>query len=76
MSLLLDHGADVNFTNEHGRTPLSEAYRGQHLEVMRLLLDRGPAVDVLYDDFGLLTHDAAYMGEAEAIRLLLRTMSV
>jgi len=73
VSLLLDHGADVNLTNDNGRTPLCEAaHHGRYLEVIRLLLDRGAAVDVQYDDFGLLTHDAAYTGEAEAIRLLLQ----
>ena len=72
VSLLFDHGANVNLTNEHGRTPLCEAYHSRHLGVMRLLLDHGATVDVRYGDFGLLIHDASYVGEAEVIRLLLR----
>ena len=72
VSLLLEHGADMNLENEHGRTPLYEAYSGRHLEVMRLLLSSGAAADIQFDDFGLLTHDASYMGESEAIRLLLQ----
>ena len=72
VTLLLGHGADVNFPNEHGRTPLCEAYYGRHLEVMRALLDCGAAVDIHYDDYGLLIHDASYTGEADVVRLLLQ----
>jgi len=72
VSLLLDHGAQVNVTNERGRTPLWEAYYGRHLQVMQLLLEHGAAPDVRYDTFGLLTHDASHNGQAEVIRLLLQ----
>jgi len=69
VSLLLDHGADLNMTE---KTALCAAYRGRHLEVMRLLLDRGAAADVRYDSQGLMTHDASYGGRVDAIRLLLQ----
>jgi len=72
VSLLRDLGAEVNATDERGRTPLWQAYDGGHLQVMRLLLDHGAAPDVRYDDCGLLTHDASCRGRAEAIRLLLQ----
>ena len=76
ISLLLDLGADVNMKNEHKRTPLCEAYRDHNgrlrLEVMRLLLERGAASDVWYDDRDLLLHKAIYIGEAEVIRLLMQ----
>jgi ankyrin repeat protein len=74
ISLLLDLGADVNMKTEHKRTPLCEAYRGHYrrLEVMRLLLERGAAPDVWYDDRDLLLHKAIYIGEAEVIHLLIQ----
>jgi ankyrin repeat protein len=73
VSLLLDHGADVN-TNERGRTPLWAAHDGGHLDVMRLLLERGATPDVrdVEHSFGLIIHHASCFGQAEAIRLLLQ----
>ena len=71
--LLLDHGAYVNMTrNERKRTPMWSAYDGGHLDVMRLLLEHGANVDVEYDQFGLLSHDASYRGRAEVLQLLLQ----
>ena len=72
VSLLLDHGADLNMTDDRERTALCAAYVGRHLEVMRLLLGRGATADVHYDSYGLLTHDASYGGRVDAIRLLLQ----
>jgi ankyrin repeat protein len=54
VTLLVSHKADMNLPNEHGRTPLCGAYYGRHLEVMWALLDCGAAVDVHYDNYGLL----------------------
>ena len=34
VALLLNHGANVNMTNSHGRTALSEAFESRHLEVI------------------------------------------
>jgi ankyrin repeat protein len=73
VSLLLDHGADVNMTDS-GRqtvTPLHEAYFGNHLEVMRKLLEHGAALDIQDSWGGLLTHSASLSGHVEALRLLL-----
>jgi len=73
VSLLLDHGANVNITNRRGRLlPLCAAYRGEHLDVMRLLLERGAAPDVRYDSFGPIIHAASRYGHDEVVRLLLR----
>jgi len=38
---------------------------------MRLLLDRGAAVDRHYG-IGFMTHDASYRGHVDALRLLLQ----
>ena len=72
VSLLLDHGADLNMTDNHGWTALCAAYGGRHLEVMRLLLDRGAAADVQFDVVGFITHKASYHGDVDALRLLLQ----
>jgi ankyrin repeat protein len=72
VNLFLDSGANVNMTNGEERTPLRAAYVGRHLEVMRLLLERGAVVDVPHDWIGSLVHRASYHGQAEALRLLLQ----
>ena len=60
LCLLLDHGADMNFTNEHWGIPLSEAYHGTtlhwasskgHANVAQVLLENGADIDAL-SDFG------------------------
>ena len=73
-SLLLDLGANVNMKNKQKRTPLCEAYRGlgRRLDLMELLLKRGAAPDVWYDDRDRLFHKALYMEEADVIRVLLQ----
>jgi ankyrin repeat protein len=72
--VLLDHGADVNLGDRYRtRTAaLVIAYRRGNLEVMRLLLERGADVEVPYDDFGPILHDASDGGKAEVIQLLLQ----
>ena len=37
---LLDAGADINFADGHGNTPLLHACTGGHVEVVELLLER------------------------------------
>jgi len=74
VSLLLDHGADLNMTDNR-RTALCAAYDGRHLDIMRLLLDRGAAANVWYDGTGPagpLTHHASCNGRVGALRLLLQ----
>jgi len=39
--LLIQHGADVNVTNTHGKTPLHDACIAGNQNVVRLLLDHG-----------------------------------
>ena len=43
--MLLDAGADVNYSDLDGYTPLIEAAHGGHLEMLRLLLRRGAKLD-------------------------------
>lgn len=50
VSLLLDHGADVEEPNDEGYTPLMEASREGHKTVVELLLNRGANVNAKIDD--------------------------
>ena len=45
LSLLLEHGADVDVQNLYGTTPLYRAARSGKLEAGRLLLDRGADIN-------------------------------
>jgi ankyrin repeat protein len=51
--VLLDAGANVDATGNNGRTPLYNALRVKHVEVTRLLVDRGGKVSdfKLNEDF-------------------------
>ena len=50
MMALLEAGADPDWTEENGGTPLMSAASNGHLEVARLLLDAGADPDVLAED--------------------------
>ena len=52
--------------------PLILAFLGRHLEIMRLLLERGADVNVSPGSRGLLLHYASDSGQVEAVHLLLR----
>jgi hypothetical protein len=43
---LLDHGADPNTQNDQGQAPLHWVSYGPHVEVARLLIERGAAVNI------------------------------
>ena len=69
---LLDKGADVNAANSYGGTALAFACDRGHLEVIRLLLDRGANPDT-QDTFYKLKPIgwAAQRGYTEIVKLLL-----
>jgi ankyrin repeat protein len=52
VSLLLQHGADVNALTADGRSALTMAADGLDADVVRLLLDRGARVNGYADNFG------------------------
>jgi ankyrin repeat protein len=77
VSLLLKHGAKV----EH-RSALNDAVSHGRLDNIRLLLDKGAAIDAISDNelmtdlwrekgIGTALHDAAKAGKADAVQLLL-----
>lgn len=59
--VLLEHGADANATNSHGKTPLIEAAASGHEAMLVLLLSYGAKVTVK-DDLGLDALTAAAIG--------------
>ena len=77
LSLLLEHGAKL----EH-RSALNKAAQAGRLDVIKLLLDKGAAIDAIPDNenipdlvrqngVGTALHDAAEAGKADVVRLLL-----
>jgi ankyrin repeat protein len=70
--LLLDHGVDVNAKDKAGITPLVSACEGRHVEVMRLLLERGAEADMWCGWQGHVLNAASSRGQFEAVRLLLQ----
>ena len=68
---LLERGADVNFTDFIGRTPLMEAAQSGHENVVKLLLEKGANVNSK-DKFGQSSLSlAAEKGHQGVVRLLL-----
>lgn len=69
---LLDGGADINTASASGLSLLMLAAKKGHLEIVRVLLDRGAAVNWLATYYGwtALTY-AANAGHAEIVCLLL-----
>ena len=71
--LLLDAGANVNFTDSEGFTPLKQAVGESHLATVELLLLRGADIHHRCKSDGGCTvlHTAAAYGRIDCIRLLL-----
>jgi ankyrin repeat protein len=74
VDLLLDAGANVNFTDPSGFTPLEQAVGESHLNVVERLLLRGADVShrCATDGGCTVLHTAAAYGHVDCIRLLLQ----
>lgn len=70
VSLLLEHGADVDAKDDRGRTALHEAVSGGMHECARLLLDAGADVNAPVSG-GTLLHVAARCGQLGLVREIL-----
>ena len=71
--VLLQHGADVNGTDGHGRTPLMIAAAQGHEEMVIKLVDAHNADVHLRDGYGFFAlQKAAGKGHAEIMRFLIR----
>uniref|UniRef100_A0A8B9HNG8 Ankyrin 1, erythrocytic a n=1 Tax=Astyanax mexicanus TaxID=7994 RepID=A0A8B9HNG8_ASTMX len=69
--LLLNRGANVNFTPKNGITPLHIASRRGNVIMVRLLLDRGATIDAKTKDELTPLHCAARNGHVRIIEILL-----
>lgn len=67
--ILVSHGARVDATTKHGRTPLS--FATGHEPMVRFLVERGAAVDTASERGTTPLHIAAGAGEQRVVRLLL-----
>ena len=70
VQLLLDHQAEVDARNNHGRTALYVAAFNGHEAVVRLLLDHQAAVDAKDNDGRTALHGAARGGHEAVVQLL------
>jgi hypothetical protein len=65
IKLLIERGADINYKNKNGETALVEGIYRCRVEAVRLLLDRGAAIE------GKCIYLAAHNGCNEIIKLLI-----
>lgn len=70
ITLLLEHGADVNQVDREGVTPVLLAAKRGHLEALRLLFKNGGDLNAL-DAFGLPLHYAALGNHTNVVKFLL-----
>jgi len=69
---LIGQGADVNAKNEHGWPPLALAASDGNVEVVRLLIQAGAAVDATEgENGGTALFWAAFDGHPEVVKVLL-----
>lgn len=69
VKLLLDYGARVNLTDEHGHNALWHAVNGRQLETVKFLLSRGAAVNSPNETYTAL-EKAQGNGYTDLVRLL------
>lgn len=68
---LLTQGADVNYMNDQGRTPLRNAVKYNEKSVVTLLLQSGANPNAQGADGNTALHDAAVEGHVELVEILL-----
>ena len=71
IKLLLAHGADVNFKDEDGYTPLGRASRNGRAEIVKLLLAHDADVNVKNYNGNTPLYWASYNGHSEIVKVLL-----
>ncbi|KAM0551244.1 hypothetical protein ACHAPJ_008589 [Fusarium lateritium] len=67
----LEHDADINIATPEGETPLILAVKNQHMDMVRLLLARGPSLHHRNMDGNSIVYLAASVGNSDLVRTLL-----
>ena len=76
MNMLLDAGADVNFTNRKGATALSHACVMGHMDLAKQLVKRGAKIDTKPCELGSPLHWAAGSGNIDMCFWLINDLNV
>jgi ankyrin repeat protein len=71
LSILHEHGADLEGRGIIGQSPLHRASMNEKLEAGKYLLDRGADINARRDDGSTPLYQAAYFGKVEFTRMLL-----
>lgn len=71
LGILLENGANIEFRNEDGRTPLSEATHRSNETAAKLLIAKGAIINTMDNCRATPLHHAAYAGMGETVKLLL-----
>jgi hypothetical protein len=71
LSLLLEHGADLESRDSAGHTPMHLAFLYGKFEAGQCLLDRGANIDAQDKDGWTPLHSAAFGGQVDRARILL-----
>ena len=71
LELLLEHGADIEGTDDHGTTVLISVADSGDKESLEMLLTRGANVHAVSEDYGTALSAAASEGDEECLRVLL-----
>jgi ankyrin repeat protein len=71
--MLIDAGANLNVTDESGRTPLHWAVGSQHSDCVQTLVDAGSDPNIADDRGETPLHEAAYTGHDACIQTLVES---
>lgn len=71
LNILLENGANIEYRNEKGQTPINEAAYRSNGTAARLLIAKGANVNTHDHDKTTPLHHAAHTGASDTVRLLL-----
>ena len=69
--LLIQHGADVNYTKDRLFSPLWAASSGNHLEIVKLFMENGADIDSYENSITSALNEAAVKGHFDIVRYLI-----